>query len=562
MKCWTWAATAMVLIAGLCVTGESSGRREVGAVAPFHRGVNLTSWFQAPGAGQIQFTRFTKKDFEDIKSLGCDVVRLPINLHFMTDGPPDYTLDPLFLHFLDQVVDWCEELEIHLILDNHTFDVDSSTREDIDEVLVPIWSQMAEHHKDRSEYLYYEILNEPHGISDARWVEIQSKVIEAIRLVDRTHTIVVTGAGWGSYRNLEHLPASRDRNLIYSFHFYDPFMFTHQGAGWVTPSMEPLAGVPFPYDPERMAACPPELQGTWIDSSLSNYHVDGTYERVLQSLDIAAAFQQERDVPIFCGEFGVYMRNSAPEDRVRWYEFVRTALEARGIPWTMWDYRGGFGLFERGTSELFEHDLNLPLVEALGLNPPEQTPMSVTPDEEGFALYTDYVAPGVFHGGWTSQGIVDYYWDAEPAEGEYCLYCTGIDRYNSVGFNFRPDRDLSLLVQGGAALTLWVRGDTPAARFDVRFLDTKTDAPDDHPWRMRATVSESTTSWDGQWHFVSIPLQSLVEHGSWDAGTWFNPRGEFDWTAVDRFEIVAEHSDFVGMQFWFDEVRITDPTRP
>ncbi|MBL0741978.1 hypothetical protein [Chryseolinea lacunae] len=59
------------------------------AQVPFSKGVNLTSWFQALGPRQIQFTRFTRKDFERIKSLGCDAIRLPINLHTMTSGAPD-----------------------------------------------------------------------------------------------------------------------------------------------------------------------------------------------------------------------------------------------------------------------------------------------------------------------------------------------------------------------------------------------------------------------------------------------------------------------------------------
>ena len=70
------------------------------AQMPFSRGVNLTNWFQTSSAQQIQFTKFTKQDFINIKSLGCDVIRLPINLHAMTSGSPEYTIDPLFLLFL------------------------------------------------------------------------------------------------------------------------------------------------------------------------------------------------------------------------------------------------------------------------------------------------------------------------------------------------------------------------------------------------------------------------------------------------------------------------------
>ena len=96
---------------------------------------------------------FTKQDLVNIKSLGCDVIRLPINLHHMTGGAPDYTVDPLFFYFLDQIVDWCEELQIHLILDNHTGDVDANGNTDvnIDTVLVPVWTQMAEHYQERSD---------------------------------------------------------------------------------------------------------------------------------------------------------------------------------------------------------------------------------------------------------------------------------------------------------------------------------------------------------------------------------------------------------------------------
>ena len=64
---------------------------------PFHKGVNLTNWFQTDSPQTIQFNKFSKKDFERIKSLGADVIRLPINLHYMTSGAPDYTLDPLIL---------------------------------------------------------------------------------------------------------------------------------------------------------------------------------------------------------------------------------------------------------------------------------------------------------------------------------------------------------------------------------------------------------------------------------------------------------------------------------
>lgn len=546
----------LVAVATVCVGGGAgaAGKTE----APFHRGVNLTSWLQVGSARQIQFTQFTRQDLVNIKSLGCDVIRLPINLHYMTSGAPDYTVDPLFFYFLDQIVDWCEGLELHLILDNHTFDVDANTDVNIDKVLVPVWSQMAEHYQGRSTYLYYEVLNEPHGIADARWGQIQQQVINAIRAVDRVHTIVVTGAGWGSYNNLKFLPVYRDNNLIYTFHFYDPFMFTHQGASWTNPSMVPLAGVPFPYGAGPMPVCPPGLKGTWIESSLKSYVTDGTVKRVKELIDVAVKFRDEWQVPVFCGEFGVYRLNSNHDQRVYWYERVRSYLQEKKIAWTIWDYEGGFGLFEKGTNEQFEHDLNIPMVQALGLNPPAQTPFVPTPQRTGFDIYTDYMAENVRNASYTGHGTLDFYCDIAPAVGAYCIRGTGFDRYNAIGFDFRPDKDLTLLVQKGGTLDLWIRGDTPGSRIEVRFIDTKTNDPRDHPWRMGMAIDQKSVVWDGQWHHVQIPLRSFVERGSWD-NTWFNQQGLFDWSAIDRFEIVSEYHDFVGMQFWFDDIRVTSP---
>ncbi len=526
--------------------------------APFRRGVNLTNWLQTSSAGRIQFAKFTKQDLINIKSLGCDVIRLPINLHAMTGGGPDYTVDPLFYHFLDQIIDWAEDLELHLILDNHTFDPAADTSTRIGDILVPVWAQMAQHYKDRSSCIYYEVLNEPHGIPDATWNHIQQRVIDAIRAVDQKHTIIVGPAGWNGYNNLRYMPVYQDNNLIYTFHFYDPFMFTHQGASWVGPSLVPLAGVPFPYDAARMPECPPELRGTWVQGSLANYRNDGTVKRVKELIDTAAAFQAQRQVPLFCGEFGVYIPNSNNEERIYWYNVVRNYLEEKGIVWTIWDYKGGFGLFEEGTGELFDYDLNVPLVEALGLVAPPQQEFVLMPDVNGFDVYLDYIGPNIVESSWIAEGLLDYYSQDYPASGEFCIHWTGVNQYSAISFRFSPVKDLSVLVGNGFALDLWVRCSQPDARFDIRFIDTKTGQRGDLPWRMRYTITQSTAVWDGRWNHLKIPLNAFSEHGAWDNG-WFNPIGAFDWGAIDRFEVVSEYGNLQGTHLYFDDIRVLDP---
>ncbi len=526
---------------------------------PFSRGVNLTNWFQAATPQQIQFSKYKKKDFENIRSLGCDVIRLPINLHSMADSAADYALSPLFLSFLDQAVDWAEELNLHLILDNHTFDPSAGTDLNIDQILIPVWRNMADHFKTRSRLLYYEVLNEPHGISSSRWNEIQQSVVNAIREIDSVHTIIVGPSDWNSYTKLADMPVYADTNLIYTFHFYDPFLFTHQGATWMSPSMINLRGVPFPYNQSEMPPMPNELIGSWLQNAYNNYANEGTEQKVKELLNIADNFRKNRNVPLFCGEFGVYKLYSDNNDRVSWYQLVRTYLEQKSIPWTIWDYQGGFGLFENNTAELFDYDLNMPLIRALGLNEVEQKDSVITPEIDALPIYQDEIEEGIFESSW-NRGELNFYSTDNPAEGSYCIYWTNASRYNTIGFDFKPDKDFSVFADSnsGVCLTLDIKGDTPGIKIAVRLLDTDTSDPQDHPWRMGYSIEENDRlKWDGNWHSLAIPLTSFQELGAWDDNTWYDPVGAFDWSAVDRFEIVAEYQALTGVKFWFDNIAFT-----
>lgn len=543
------------LLIALCLSAVASW----GVETPFRRGVNLTGLLQTANAHQVQLTASTQKDLAALKSLGFEVVRLPINLHAMTSGPPEYQIDPLLFFFLDQIADWAKQEGLHLILDNHSAVPTGGTPPNIDEVLVPVWAQLAAHFRDHPEGLYYEVLNEPHGIPDSRWGQIQGEVVEAIRAHDQHHAIIVGPADWNSFRQLRFMPEYADKNLIYTFHFYEPFLFTHQGATWTQPSMLNLSQVPFPYDAAPLPTLPAQLLGTWMQGALAQYPSEGTVARVKELIDIAADFRTQRQVPLFCGEFGVYMPNSDPGQRAFWYQTVRNYLEEQGLSWATWDYRGGFGLFEPGTAELFDYDLNLPLLAALGLGQPEQREFVSMPEQVGFDLYRDLIGEQLFESSWIGPGLVDYYADQDPAVGQRCIHWAGVDRYQFIGLDFRPARDLSLLVDQDYTLDFWVRGDTPGKAFDIRLIDTDTQDPDDHPWRMRVVIDESLAAWDGQWHHLSIPLSAFREHGAWE-GEWFDPQGQFTWKAVGRLEIAAEYHDLQGANFWLDDLRVVSGT--
>ena len=546
----------LLILSFLLISTQLYSQDSSATALPFSKGVNLTNWFQASSPRSIDFSKYTHEDFSDIKSLGIDVIRLPINLHSMTLGDPDQTLDPLFLFFLDQVITWAEELDLYLILDNHTFDPSDATDPQIGDILNPVWVQMAQHFSSRSEKILYEILNEPHGISHELWNSIQGEVIETIRSVDSTHTIIVGGADYNSYNSLSKLPDYDDNNLIYTFHFYDPFVLTHQGASWTTPSMTDLGGIPFPYEASAMPRFPTSLQGTWVQGAFNNYNNEGNANFIKQKIDIAVAFSQQRGVPVFCGEFGVYIPNSDNESRVNWYKVVVDYLNESGIAWTIWDYHGGFGVFEEGGEGLFDHDLNVPLLESLGLNVPPQTDYIISPDSSGFEFYTDYIGQGVQGSHSINNGSLEFYHSETKWEGEFSIYWAGSTQYESIGFNLVPNKDMSQLVNA-YDLLFYVKGTEPTS-FDLRFIDTKRTDIEDRPWRMNLRVNPNDLLWNGEWEEVRIPLSSFTEMGSWDENQWFNPQNDYDWTAVDVFQIVSETGAMGIAELWFDFIRIVE----
>jgi endoglucanase len=267
------------------------------------------------------------------------------------------------------------------------------------------------------------------------------------------------------------------------------------------------------------------------------------------------SFKTSRNVKLFCGEFGVYIPNSPHADRVYWYDVVRKYLEEKGISWTTWDYQGGFGLFEKGTNELFDYDLDTEILKSLNFNIPEQKDWILVPDTNPFSIYTDFIGQSVFESGYAGNGTIDLYSTTQPLAEKYSIYWTGSNQYAGPGFDLKPDKDMSKLVTANYELDFWVRSDSPGAKFEVRFLDSKSTVAGDHPWRISYTIDPTKVTWDGTWQHLKIPLKSFKETGSWDI-TWYNPEGKFDWKAVDRLEFISEFGALGTQKIWFDEIQI------
>ena len=154
------------------------------------------------------------------------------------------------------------------------------------------------------------------------------------------------------------------RNLIYTFHFYEPKNFTHQGAYWGWPMWVSFSGFPYPSSPEAVAA-PLQRAAPDVQPHLAHYGDERwNRARLAHALDRASEWARRHGVPIWCGEFGVYRANAAPAHRRAWLNDVTGLMQARGIGWALWDYAGPFGLTQGARPP---RELDTDMAAAMGL---------------------------------------------------------------------------------------------------------------------------------------------------------------------------------------------------
>ncbi len=68
-----------------------------------------------------------------------------------------------------------------------------------------------------------------------------SRTVTALRQIDQAHTLIVGGGGWNSIAGLKTLAIPEgEMNVIATFHYYEPYLFTHQGAEWGGPEVGTL----------------------------------------------------------------------------------------------------------------------------------------------------------------------------------------------------------------------------------------------------------------------------------------------------------------------------------
>jgi len=323
----------------------AAGNNDIGMIRnqQLQKGINI-SWLEQYWNPEILFKQKLKmEDYQLISSLGFKTIRLPVAFQQFYIAGTEIQKDAL-LKRIGETILMCKRYKLKLILVNHYGNLRKDYLAEDSQSLISLWTDLEKRYRNISNNdLYFELLNEP-TINDADWRNTALKVIAKIRIFSPGRTIIVGASNYNSIYELSRTNPYPIANLIYTFHFYEPFIFTHQGAEWSGKQVS-TTHIPFPYQADQMPSIHKDALGTAGEANYKNYKNEGKYGSIHDKLEIVNNWAKRYSVPVLCGEYGVYNKYASEQSICNYIYTVRTALNSINIPGIIWDYDENFSFF-------------------------------------------------------------------------------------------------------------------------------------------------------------------------------------------------------------------------
>ena len=349
----------------------------------FERGMGIGGWltnykrFQVLGNDKKRvltigdFEHFqsyiTEFDVKNIAEMGFDHIRVGFDQVVVQDEQGEYREEIFAL--MDNFIAWCEKYNVNVVLNLHKAignycdvaeDVSLLDDEKLQEGFVKLWIYIEKRYANKPQ-VAFELLNELTGSSAESWNRLAWRTIESIRVLNKERKIIVGGLDYNSVHRLKDIEVRGDENVIYTFHMYEPFEFTHQRGVLNSVMCFYNRDMPYPCDDiERYRHC-----RRTIYNENTPY---GKYDRmdkcfIYDFLAPAKEFiEKNPNTILWCGEFGT-IRHAKIEWRIAWFKDVISFLKENDIPYSVWNYLSTpndgnrFSLVDDDTRSILNKDL-------------------------------------------------------------------------------------------------------------------------------------------------------------------------------------------------------------
>ncbi len=335
----------------------------------YMHGINLGGWLSQCDHTKERYDNFiTESDIARISEWGLDHIRIPVDYNLVEDEEGNYKEDGFA--YIDKAIDWCEKYHLNMVLDLHKtygFSFDSGEQEsgffeneDYQERFYKLWEVFAKRYGHLSDRLCFEMLNE---VTDKEYCEIWNKIsrkcIERIRKYAPDIQILLGGYYNNSIEALKDLDVPFDDKIVYNFHCYEPLVFTHQGGYWVD-GMDTSFRMPFDVTYAKYDEYTLQNLNRYAER-FDTYDADSVmgveyFENMMRE---AIRVAEERDVKLYCGEYGV-INLATPEDTVKWYRMICSCFDKYGIGRAAWSYKEmDFGLVDDHMKSVFDEMIQI-----------------------------------------------------------------------------------------------------------------------------------------------------------------------------------------------------------
>ncbi len=286
------------------------------------RGVNIIGY--DPLWKDPSKARMKEKHFKLIKDAGFNNVRIVIGPFKFSMNDSLYTIKPEFFTTLDWAIKESLKNKLMVIVDFHEHGAMQKDPLGTKPKLLAMWKQIADHCKDYSNDVLFEIANEP-NMKPEIWNDIHKAAYQILRESNPKRTIIIGTINGNQIKFLPDLTLPEaDRNIIIAIHYYSPIQFTHQGAPWSVKNKD-LSGIEWKQTQEEEAA-------------------------VNKDFDMAQEWSKKYNRPLTLGEFGAYEKADLAS-RIRWTNYIARQAEARKWSWSYWQFDSDFILYDLNKDE-------------------------------------------------------------------------------------------------------------------------------------------------------------------------------------------------------------------
>ena len=285
----------------------------------------------------------TEKDIANIKAMGFDHIRLGFDQIVLEEAPGKYR-ERTFKK-IDDFIGWCEKHNLNMVLNLHKAvgnycDIQEKVEllddKGLQDRFVALWLEFERRYHDKPG-LAFELLNEVRNVDPEKWNRLADRTLKAIREQNPDRWVVIGSTCWNSPGTLDKLKIWDDDKVVYTFHMYAPFEFTHQRGV--------LQAGPLYYN--RTLEYPTKDVERYRGYHRLHGNAGGGYgpevkeinKQILRNnMHGAHMFTKNHpDKILWNGEFGT-IRHAPPASRVAYMRDVIATCREWGIPYCVWNY--------------------------------------------------------------------------------------------------------------------------------------------------------------------------------------------------------------------------------